>query len=199
MKIQLVLLALSFSLRVEAQPPGVRLSQPEIFSRMHSNPLTFSFDDDAEKQISKKHKFQVWMKDSTTLTLEGKIDVDSVSYYLSWTDKSVKKKDSGRIRKIYPGQTRCIAVVNEDDSTLLLGPAAEDSWLFPVIQGRLTVYAPFAENNLPDVFFLFVRHGEGPLTEMTMDNLANLMQGNPKAFGLLKKGKVRKAIEQFNE
>jgi hypothetical protein len=34
---------------------------------------------------------------------------------------------------------------------------------------------------------------------MAMDNLADLMHGNLKAFGLLKKGKVRKAIEQFNE
>jgi len=206
MKIQLALFALSFSLCVEAQPPGVRLPQPPIrfpepknFYVIRANSWAFGLHDDANKEISKKHTFQVWMKDSTSLTVEGKIEADSASYYLSWTDRSVKKKDSGRIKKIYPGQTRCIAVVDENGSTRFLGPAAEDSWLFPVIEGRLTVYAPFAENNLPDVFFLFVRDGEGPLTEMTMDNLANLMQGNAKAFGLLKKGKMRKAIEQFNE
>ena len=199
MKIQMALFALSFSLCVEAQPRGVRLPQPEIFNRMYVNPMTFAFHDDANKEISKKHTFQVWMKDSTLMTVEGKIEVDSVSYYLSWTDRSVKKSDSGRIKKIYPGQTRCIAVVDENGSTQFLGPAAEDSWLFPVIEGRLTVYAPYAENNLPDVFFLFVRNGEGPLNEMTMDYLADLMQGNAKAFGLLKKGKMRKAIERFNE
>jgi hypothetical protein len=199
MKIQLALFALSFSLCVEAQPPGVRLPQPVIYYGTHVDPRIFFSHDDTNKEISKKHTFQVWMKDSTSLTVEGKIEVDSASYYLSWTDRSVKKKDSGRIKKIYPGQTRCIAIVDENGSTRLLGPATEDSWLFPVIEGRLTVYAPFAENNLPDVFFLFIRDGEGPLTEMTMDNLANLMQGNAKAFGFLKKGKMRKAIEQFNE
>jgi hypothetical protein len=96
MKIQLALFALSFSLCVEAQPPGVRLPQPKIFYGMHANPWAFAFHDDAVKEISKKHKFQVWMKDSTSLTVEGKIEVDSTSYYLSWTDRSVKKKDSGR-------------------------------------------------------------------------------------------------------
>lgn len=109
MKLQLVLFALSFSLYVKAQPPGVRLPKPEVFYGMHANPWASAFHDDADKEISKEHTFQVWMKDSTTLTVEGKIDVDSVSYYLSWTDRSVKKKDSGRIKKIYPGQTRCMA------------------------------------------------------------------------------------------
>jgi hypothetical protein len=157
------------------------------------------FHDDTNKEVSKKHLFQVMMKDSTSLTVEGKIEADSASYYLSWTDESVKKKDSGRIKKIYPGQTQYIVALNESGSTQFLGSAAEDSWLFPVIEGRLTVYAPFAEKNLPDPFFLFVRDGDGPLTEMTMDNLANLLQGNAKAFGLLKRGKMRKAIEKFNE
>jgi hypothetical protein len=63
----------------------------------------------------------------------------------------------------------------------------------------LTVYAPYAEDNLPELLFLFVQQGNNPLTEMTMDYLGDLMQGNAKALGLLRKGKVRKAIEKYNE
>lgn len=199
MKIQLTLFVLTFSLCVEAQPPGVKLPEPKVYYRMHDDYDTWVNPFHSDKEISKRHTFQMWLKDSSSLKVEGKIDVDSVSYYLSWTDKTVKKNDSGRIKKIYPGQTLSIAVVDENGYTTLLGQAAGDTWLFPVIEGRLTVYAPYAEDNLPDPFFLFVQNGKGPLTEMTMDYLADLMQDNAKAFGLLKKGKVRKAIEQFNE
>jgi hypothetical protein len=74
------------------------------------------------------------------------------------------------------------------------------SWPNPVhCRPGLTVYAPYAEDNLPELLFLFVQQGNNPLTEMTMDYLGDLMQGNAKAWGLLRKGKVRKAIEKYNE
>ncbi|HEV2478227.1 MAG TPA: hypothetical protein VGS79_01130 [Puia sp.] len=202
MKIQLTLFALALSLCVEAQPPGVKPPPPPLpFDMPGTVPLYTSLGDlfHKNKEISKKHMFQILLKDSSSLLVEGKIDFDSASYYLSWTDKTVSKKDSGRIKKMYPGQTRSIAVVDDYGSITLLGRAAEDAWLFPVIKGQLTVYAPFAEDNLPDPLLLFVQDGKGPLNEMTMDYLNVLMHGNEKALNLLNKGKVRKAIEQFNE
>ena len=59
MKIQLTLFALALSLCVEAQPPGVRLPQPKNFYGTFANPWMNQLN--ANKEISKKHTFQVCM------------------------------------------------------------------------------------------------------------------------------------------
>ena len=149
--------------------------------------------------VSQKHKFKVLMKDSSTLELVAKIDADSLTRYLVYTDHSVKRSDSGRIKKIYPSQTLAISRVDRPDVYEYAGIPADSCWLFPAIKGSLTAYAALAEDEIDDAFLLYIQKGDGPLIRLTDDNLGASVKGDEKAERLLKKKKYSRAIIKFNE
>jgi hypothetical protein len=155
----------------------------------------------SNREISRRHSFSVVLKDSTELIVNGKIECDTASgvYSLLWTDKTMKTSDSGRIKRIYPAQTSHIARLDKDGVSEYVGFSTDSSWLFPVIAGKLTVYAAVAEENLNEVYFLFLRKGEGPMVEFTEGNLEEALMDNKKALVLLKKRKYKKAIGRYND
>jgi hypothetical protein len=152
-------------------------------------------------EISRKHSFSVVMKDSTELVVDGKIECDSASgaYYLLWTDKKMKRSDSGRIKRIYPAQTNYISRLNGDGQPDFVGFSTDSCWLFPVIAGKLNVYAAIAEEDLTEAYFLFLRKGEGPIVEFSEENLEEAMTDKEKALVLLKKRQYKKAIAKYND
>jgi len=149
--------------------------------------------------VSQKHKFKVLMKDSSTLELVAKIDADSLTRYLVYTDRSVKRSDSGRTKKIYPSQTISISRMDQYGAPQITGIAADSCWLFPVLRGQLiSAYAALAEDEIDDGFLLYFQAKDGPLIRLTDDNLEAAIKGNEKAERLLKKKKYSRAINKFN-
>jgi hypothetical protein len=202
MKTSFLLIAVLFAGFVCAQPPGIKLPSPP--PPMHPfdpgesmYPWQLFKRNDAD--INRPHSFIINLKDSSQLTIDGKIVSDSDGYYVTWTDKTVKRSDSGRKKKIYPSQT--LSIYREDNSsgTQVEGISIDSAWLFPAITGKLTAYTILAEDDLPDAFLLYIRDGDGPIVELTQDNLGDLIQGDKKALQLMQKGKIRKAIERYNE
>ena len=148
--------------------------------------------------ISQKHHFKVVLKDSTSLLVTAKIDADSLTRYLVYTDKSVKRSDSGRTKRIYPSQTLSLTRLDKYGVSEYTGLPADSCWLFPAIEGKLNAYAALAEDEIDDAFLLYIRQEDGPMIKLTDDNLDAIVKGNEKAEKLLKKKKYTRAINKYN-
>jgi hypothetical protein len=184
---------------VSAQIPNYRpvLQKMEFNSemtRMMMTPMNFRF---LNTQVQ-KHHFMVVINDSTTLNVYGKIHSDSSIQYLQWEDKTVNRKDSGRYKKIYPYQTKALT---RDDKNLpqYTGFSADSCWLFKAVTGTITCYSPVADPDLTTGFIRYIQKKNGPLIQMTPDNLEEMLKDNEKALQLFKKKKFDKAIEVYNE
>lgn len=148
--------------------------------------------------ISQKHRFKVILKDSSFLLINAKIDADSLSRFLVYTDRSVKRSDSGRTKPIYPSQTLSLIRLDNSDMPASTGLPADSCWLFPAIEGKLTAYAALAEDEIDDAFLMYVRQGSGPMIRLTDDNLEAIVKDNENAEKLLKKKKYTRAIKKYN-
>jgi hypothetical protein len=204
MRIFYIVVALFAFTTLKAQPPGFKIPAPQPNylppeSWPNNGTYPWHFQKRHKTEVDRTHSFVINLKDSTQLFVEGKIMYDSNGYYLTWTDKTVKRSDSGRTRKIYPSQT--ISLVREDTTTLTQfeGVAVGSAWLFTAITGKLTVYTTATEDDLPDESLLYIRKDNGPIQNLNEDLLTELLRGNIKASQLLHKGKIKKAIEQYNE
>jgi|GEM_PF-1964011 len=214
MKAFFIALALFCSATLYAQPAQVRPTRSD-FSTTPPNTTTAppnlppdfpnepSFPWEIFKQRHKTetdrtHTYYIQMKDSAQWSVEGKIMLDSNGYYLTWTDTTVKRSDPQRIKNLYPAQTLSIIRHDEEDRTSLEGQPVGAAWLFTAIKGKLTVYATAAETDLPDESLLYIRVGDGPIQNLNPEMLEKLLQGDEKALQLLRKGKIRKAIEQYD-
>lgn len=142
--------------------------------------------------------FNVTFLDSTQKIVKGIICIDSPSCYLKWTDKSVDKKDSGRIKKIYPSQTISLGIAGTYGS--IVGKNADSCWLFKSVKGRINVYTalPWDPDVLTDAMILYIQKEDGPLLQMNETNLGELLKDNEKAYGFFKKKKYLKAINKYN-
>ncbi|GGA86891.1 hypothetical protein [Puia dinghuensis] len=149
--------------------------------------------------VSQKHRFMVLLKDSTSLLITAKIEADSTSRFLVYTDRSVKRSDSGRTKRIYPTQTLSISRLDKSGVTEYKGLPADSCWLFPAIQGPLSAYAALAEDEIDDEFLLYIRQGEGPMIRLTAESLEAIVKDNEKAESLLKKKKYSRAINKYND
>ncbi len=209
MKIFFIVVALFACTTLKAQPPGFKIPDFHPYNAM---PLPPNWPNDPiyptdlwhlpkrqKTEVDRTHSFAINLKDSTQLLVEGMIMNDSNGYYFTWTDKTVKRSDSGRTRKIYPSQT--LSLVREDTTTSAQyeGVAVGSAWLFTAIAGKLTVYTTATEDDLPDESLLYIRKDNGPIQNLNEDLLKQLLRGNIKAVQLLNKGKIKKAIEQYNK
>lgn len=173
-------------------PPDVSFSNFMQMNAMFNNYRYYG-------TVSQKHRFKVQLKDSTSLIVMAKIDADSTSRFLVYTDRFVRRSDSGRIKRIYPGQTLSISRLDKYGVTEYAGVPADSCWLFPAIQGSLSAYAALAEDEIDDGFLLYVRQGEGPMIRLTDESLEAIVKGNEKAERLLKKKKYSRAINKYND
>lgn len=145
-----------------------------------------------------KHFFVVVMKDSIILKVYGKIQPDSSMQYLEWKDKTVSRNDSGRIKKIYPYQTKELIRIDQN-MPQLTGFSADTCWLFKAITGKITCYSPVADDDLIKVFIRYVQKNNGPLIDLNPDNLEGMLHDNEKALSLCKKKKYDRAIAVYNK
>jgi hypothetical protein len=204
MKTFFILLAFFGFTTLHGQPPGVSipqpLFQPDFPPTWPNEPnIPLHLFKRERTEIDRSHSFVINLKDSSQLFVEGKIIADTDGYYLAWTDTTVKPSDSGRIRKIYPAQTLSLVRHDDNSSTEFEGVAVGGAWLFTAVKGKLTVYTTATEDDLPDESLLYIRKDDGPIQNVTPDLLEQLLRGNSRALQLLHKGKIRKAIEYYDE
>jgi len=144
------------------------------------------------------HFFVVEMNDSTTLKVYGTIRPDSSMQYLEWKDKTVSRKDSASIKKIYPYQTKEIIRIDQN-APLLSGFSADTCWLFKAISGKITCYSPVADDELIKDFIFYIQKNNGPILKMSPDNLESMLNDNEKALNLFKKKKYERAIVVYDK
>ena len=144
-----------------------------------------------------KHFFVVVMKDSSVLKVFGQIQPDSSQQYLEWKDKSVRRNDSGHIKKIYPYQTKELIRIDQN-APQLKGFSADTCWLFKAITGKITCYSPVADDDLIKAFISYIQKNNGPLVKMDPGNLEGMLRDNEKALTLFNKKKYERAIAIYN-
>src|SRR5579863_1801326 len=156
--------------------------------------------------VSTKHRFKIVFIDGTDTIVYSTIHAGTPSYYITLENKSVKKKDSARFRKIYPSQTKYVVRFDGYDATLgnyqdsvYEGLAADSCWLFKEIDGKVSAYTPLAEDDVEDGFLRYIQKDKGPLIEISKENLAEMLKDNEKAAGQAEKGKYSKAIKTYNK
>lgn len=156
--------------------------------------------------VSIKHKFKIVFTDGTDTTVYSTIHADTPSYYLLLENKSVKKKDSARFRKIYPNQTKYIVrldkySVSRDkyEETVSQGLTTDSCWLFKDIDGKVSAYTPLSEDDVDDGFLRYIQKDNGPLIEINKVNLEEMVKDNEKAARQAQKGNYTKAIKTFNK
>jgi hypothetical protein len=155
--------------------------------------------------VSMQHKFRIVFLDGTDTTVQAIIHADTPSYYLLLENKSVRKKDSARFRKIYPTQTKYIVRLDRynvsrdiHESIESTGMTTDSCWLFKDFDGKICAYTPLAEDDVDDGFIRYIQKDKGPLIEITKESLATMVDSDEKATGFAEKGKYSKAIKHYN-
>ena len=175
----------------QAQRPNFT---PIVNNQVQSNPYIFP---ENGYTINQRHGFKVYFKDSSIKRVFGELKTDSLSEYLLWEDKTLKEKDSARVKKIFPAQTVCIV---RDDSGLppFKGTSFDSCWLFKVIEGKITAYSTIADEEVPIDYVQYIQKDNNQVLKMTPDNLELILMDNDEALKLFKKKKYLKAIIKYN-
>jgi hypothetical protein len=156
--------------------------------------------------VSIRHKFKIVFMDGTDTIVYSTIHADTPSYYLLLENKSVKKKDSARFRKVFPSQTKNIIRLDkysvsrdkyEDFESN--GMSTDSCWLFKAIDGKICAYTPLAEDDVDDGFLRYIQKDGGPLVEINSENLQQMVDKDEKASHLAERKKYTKSINTFNK
>jgi|SRR5690242_3611803 len=170
-----------------------QLNQFNQFNRFMAGNMKFNYSSLEQGT----HFFVVVKNDSTVIKVFGTIRGDSLTQYLQWKDKTVSRNDSGRLKKIYPNQTKEIIRIDQN-SPQLTGFSTDTCWLFKAISGKITCYSPVADDPYIKDLITYIQKENGPILRMTSENLESLLNDNEKALGLLKKKKFERAIAVYN-
>ena len=134
------------------------LPSPQMpFSHFMMMPMNYPY----ATSKPQKHNFIVIFKDGHSLSIYGKINADSVTQYLQWSDKMVGRNDSGGMQKIYPSETRSITR-DDRNSPQYTGMAANTCWLFKAITGKISGYSPVADDELSESFLSYIQKRTDP-------------------------------------
>jgi hypothetical protein len=184
---------------VKAQMPNYMPAvQQQMMNTQFTNFMLRPMNFDYRKATVQKHIFKVVFADSSEKNIFGKIKSDSSLQYLLWEDKSVKKKDEARFKKIYPAETQFI-VRADNNFPEYFGKAFDTCWLFKAIEGKITAYSPVADDDLTTSFIRYIQKDNGSLLEMNPGNLEAMLKDDEKAYNLFEKKKYEKAIQKYNK
>jgi hypothetical protein len=158
----------------------------------------------------KEYNFIVTLRDSTTLTLNSAIYIDSVSKkrFIVLVDKQYKKSDSNRYKKIYPSQTRgLVCVVKPKNAEFdqpgfyLPGKLTDSCWMFKAITGEITAYSDVCEEdgvNFDRSTIVGIQLKDGPIVKYNEDNLKQMVGQDINALEAIQNKNYYKAIKKYN-
>ncbi|RKR81736.1 hypothetical protein BDD43_1887 [Mucilaginibacter gracilis] len=151
-----------------------------------------------------KYDYKVTMKDNSVMIITSKIYVDTTTHksYLAYKDKSLKRSDPKREKRIYADQTLKISreEVNFLDKFDVNGISTDSCWLFKVAKGKINIYSHLSEVlQLNNMYLRAFQVGDGPIQKVDSASLLTVIKDNPKAMKAFKKKDYYKAINKFND
>ncbi len=202
LKISITLIVLTNLLAVDvaiAQMPNYMPAVQQNFMNMQFNNFMMQSMNFAYRNAKvEKHSFIVVLPNDSSIYIFGKINSDSSLQYLRWEDKSVRRKDTARFKRIYPYQTKSI-IRTDRNSVQFTGIATDTCWLFKAVAGTINGYSPVADEDLTKGYIRYIQKNNGPLLELNADNLRDMLQDNDKALNFFKRKKYDKAISVYNK
>lgn len=202
-----------------AQYPGMaafnsqqtmRLAQQQMAMQMSM--MTYT-----DRNYNPSYTFVVTMKDGSKKEFDSQILNDTVQKknYVLFVDKSFKRSDSNRYKKIYPDQTISIArnlagpgdVIHKNavapTPVYFTGNATDTCWMFKVVTGPITAYSNLSEQQGDYLFKSFaiigIQLNGGPIVKYTEENLKQMVGDDINALEQIQKKNYFKAIKKYNK
>jgi len=163
------------------------------------------------------YTFVVTMKDGTKKEVDSKIYNDTIvkKNYLLLVDKSFKRSDTNRYKKIYPAQTISIArnvaapgdVIHKNavqpPPVYFKGMPSDSCWMFKVVAGPISAYSYLSEQEDDQVFnpyaVVAIQLNDGPLMPLTDENLKQMVGQDINALEDIQKKNYFRAIKKYNK
>ena len=163
------------------------------------------------------YTFVVTMKDGTKKEVDSKIYNDTIvkKNYLLLVDKSFKRSDTNRYKKIYPAQTISIArnvaapgdVIHKNavqpPPVYFKGMPSDSCWMFKVVAGPISAYSYLSEQEDDLVFnpyaVVAIQLNDGPLMPLTDENLKQMVGQDINALEDIQKKNYFRAIKKYNK
>ena len=142
------------------------------------------------------------MKDGSRKDVYSKIYIDTTLHknYLELVDKSFKKSDSNRVKKIFADQTFSIARVgiNKD---IIIGMANDTCWMFKVVNGPISAYSYLANSSsyFDSSAINGIQAGDVAIEPFNEKNLKTMISSDPKAMEQFEKKNYYKALIKYNK
>ena len=196
-----------------AQYPGMRAIRASYNNLLFNQQMRMQvFGRMNVEGSDQEYLFQVMMRDSTKKEIISAIYTDKKNKqkFLILVDKSYKKSDSNRYKKIYPSQTIYIAdpielTGNEDIENAprkyLYGKPADTCWMFNIKAGAINVYSNSCEgwdNKYSPATVVGIQLNDESVVEFNAENLKKMIEQDAEAMKDFDKKKYFKAIEIFN-
>ncbi|QEC44439.1 hypothetical protein [Pseudobacter ginsenosidimutans] len=152
------------------------------------------------QEVNLKHDYHVLFKDSTRLLVSSKIYMDTVlkKSYLLHTNKDARKSYENRIMKIYVDSTVSITRKSYDVG-VKEGVANDSCWLFKLIDGKISVYSPFAEGSQSNSFmYKGLSIDGGPIESWEPEKILPLVKNVYRAYVRYSNKHYDECIKNYN-
>ncbi|MBS1529042.1 MAG: hypothetical protein JSU01_01940 [Bacteroidetes bacterium] len=203
------------SLQSFAQPRGMTMNQ--VYSQVNKEWINQRLQQMQMDMMNMLHTgiatqqefdFIVTMHDSTTKQVNSALFTDSVTkkHFIVWVDKSFKKSDTNRYKKIFPSQTQsltCVLAAKTDDDPghYVPGIITDSCWMFRTLTGPINVYtfdACSPTGGFDDGAIVGIQLKDGPIVAYTEENLKAMVNDDLEALQLILEKKYVRAIKKFN-
>ena len=142
--------------------------------------------------VSRKYDYTAILKDGTSFSGYGKINIDK-----NINRVKLKNKDSKETKEFVPSETKELYSLLASGQKISGIPFHDSCWLFLTTPGKVNLYAILPEYGTEYVSAM--QTGENaPIEWITKEKVMALVNDNPKAFKKAKKGKVFEALMMYN-
>jgi hypothetical protein len=155
-----------------------------------------------------EYDFQVTMLDGTKKEITSAIYTNTLSRkrFIIWVDKSFKKSDTNRYKKIYPSQTQdlsCVLIAENDGNpgSYLHGKITDSCWLFKTVSGPINGYSEVAvdaNGTINQSGIIAIQLKDGPVLQLTAENLRSIVGQDADALAEIEKKNYYRAVKKYN-
>lgn len=156
-----------------------------------------------QEAVSAKYEFFIVLKNDSLISGTSRIDLPEKKWHkhsITFKDKKTKIETT-----IYPRDTKSIyrmtvfSSASNAEKKKIAGIPADTCWLFKSYWGKINAYSFVAELGL--TYAIAIQRGnDSPIVPLTKENLAVMVgTGNERINKLIRKNKLTKAIELYNE
>lgn len=137
-----------------------------------------------------KYKFHIRFVNDSLIEAKARINIEDSINKLEWGKKekqfSIKPADTKEIYR-FDDLGRKISGIPHDSTC----------WLFVVKTGKIKTFSVIADIEFPMIAYI-QKGDDGPILQLTTENLVPMVADKEKALNLLRKDKLLKAIDLYN-